>query len=99
MKQLTLMIGIIDYHLNNLRSVQKAFEKVGAQSFISDKPMNCAKRKACASGRRCIRQAMENLRLLGLTDVLGEHAASGRPLLGICLGMQLLFTKSKSLGV
>lgn len=94
-----IMIGIVDYHINNLRSVQKAFEKVGAQSFISDQPDELRKaEKLVLPGVGAFGQAMENLRVLGLVDVLNEHVTSGKPLLGICLGMQLLFTKSYELG-
>ena len=93
------MIGIVDYHLNNLRSVQKAFEKVGAQSFISDDPKKLGTaEKIVLPGVGAFGQAMENLRTLGLEGMLKDHAVSGRPLLGICLGMQLLFTKSYELG-
>lgn len=89
------MIGIVDYHLNNLRSVQKAFEKVGAPSFISDDPavLRTAE-KLVLPGVGAFGQAMENIRSLGLQPMLSDHAAAGKPLLGICLGMQLLFTKS-----
>ncbi len=93
------MIGIVDYHLNNLRSVQKAFEKVGSSAFISDKADELRKAdKLVLPGVGAFGQAMENLALLGLRPVLDEHVAAGRPLLGICLGMQLLFTKSFELG-
>lgn len=93
------MIGIVDYHLNNLRSVQKAFEKVGAESFISDDPVRLRKAdKLVLPGVGAFGSAMENLRSLGLQPVIKDHAAAGRPLLGICLGMQLLFEKSYELG-
>lgn len=93
------MIGIVDYHLNNLRSVQKAFEKVGAGAFISDKPDELRKAdKLVLPGVGAFGQAMENLRSLGMDAVLNEHVSCGKPLLGICLGMQLLFTKSYELG-
>ncbi len=93
------MIGIVDYHLNNLRSVQKAFEKVGSSAFISDKPEELRKAdKLVLPGVGAFGQAMENLSSLGLRPVLDEHVAAGRPLLGICLGMQLLFSKSYELG-
>lgn len=89
------MIGIIDYHLNNLRSVQKAFERVGVQSFLSDNPNELKKaEKLVLPGVGAYGAAMENLRVLGLKDVLDDHISAGKPLLGICLGMQLLFTKS-----
>ncbi len=93
------MIGIVDYHLNNLRSVQKAFEKVGSSAFISDKPDELRKAdKLVLPGVGAFGQAMENLASLGLRTVLDEHVTAGRPLLGICLGMQLLFSKSYELG-
>jgi imidazole glycerol-phosphate synthase subunit HisH len=93
------MIGIIDYHLNNLRSVQKAFEKVGAESFISDNPDELRKaEKLVLPGVGAFGQAMENLRKLNLEPTVKEHVAKGNPLVGICLGMQLLFTKSFELG-
>ena len=93
------MIGIIDYHLNNLRSVQKAFEKVGVQSFVSDTTSELQKaERLVLPGVGAFGQAMENIRTLGLDTMLNNHARAGRPLLGICLGMQLLFTKSYELG-
>jgi glutamine amidotransferase len=93
------VIGIVDYHLNNLRSVQKAFEKVGAPSFISDDPavLRTAE-KLVLPGVGAFGQAMENIRSLGLLPLLTDHAAAGKPLLGICLGMQLLFTRSYERG-
>lgn len=94
-----LMIGIIDYHLNNLRSVQKAFEKAGAVSFISDKPDELrAADKLVLPGVGAFGAAMENLKKLGMIGLLNDQAASRNPILGICLGMQLLFTKSFELG-
>jgi glutamine amidotransferase len=94
-----IMIGIIDYHLNNLRSVQKAFEKVGVPSFISDDPDELRRvDKLVLPGVGAFGAAMENLNVLGLKDVLDEHTAAQKPLLGICLGMQLLFTKSYEQG-
>lgn len=93
------MIGIIDYHLNNLRSVQKAFEKVGASSFISDRPEQFRNaEKIVLPGVGAFGQAMKNLSTLGFENVLNDHVLAGKPLLGICLGMQLLFTKSYELG-
>lgn len=89
------MIGIIDYHLNNLRSVQKAFEKVGVQSFISDNPDELRKaEKLVLPGVGAFGQAMQNLHKLGLDQMIHGHIGGGKPLLGICLGMQLLFSKS-----
>ncbi|MFA5832342.1 MAG: imidazole glycerol phosphate synthase subunit HisH [Bacteroidota bacterium] len=93
------MIGIIDYHLNNLRSVQKAFEKTGVESFISDRVEELRKAtKLVLPGVGAFGQAMENIRTLGMDRLLNDHVASEQPLLGICLGMQLLFSKSYELG-
>ena len=93
------MIGIIDYHLNNLRSVQKAFEKTGVESFISDRVEELRKAtKLVLPGVGAFGQAMENIRSLGMDRLLNDHVAAEKPLLGICLGMQLLFSKSYELG-
>lgn len=93
------MIGIIDYHLNNLRSVQKAFEKTGVRSFLSDNARELrAAEKIVLPGVGAFGTAMDNLKNLGLIEVLNDHVAARQPLLGICLGMQLLFTKSFEMG-
>lgn len=89
------MIGIIDYKLNNLRSVQKAFEKVGAEAFISEDPHELAQAdKLVLPGVGAFGKAMENIKLLGLSEVIYSHIQKGKPLIGICLGMQLLFSRS-----
>jgi glutamine amidotransferase len=94
-----MKIGIVDYHLNNLRSVQKAFEMIGAASFISDDPKELVGAdKLVLPGVGAFGSAMENLRMLRLDDIVKSHMRSERPLLGICLGMQLLFEKSFELG-
>ncbi len=93
------MIGIVDYHLNNLRSVQKAFEKAGTDAFISDSREQLQRaEKIVLPGVGAFGAAMENLKTLKLDSFLKEFADSGKPLLGICLGMQLLFSKSSELG-
>lgn len=75
--------------------MQKAFEKVGVQSFISDDPDELrAAEKLVLPGVGAFGQAMQNLRHLNLEPLIRGHVASGKPLLGICLGMQLLFSKS-----
>lgn len=94
-----MTVGIIDYHLNNLRSVQKAFENIGTSAFISDKAEELATaEKLVLPGVGAFGAAMKNLRELQLLPVLQHHVALHKPLLGICLGMQLLFTKSFELG-
>jgi len=94
------MIGIIDYKLNNLRSVQKAFEKVGAAAFISSDARELSQaEKLVLPGVGAFGAAMENINTLGLYPVIRRHVDAGKPLIGICLGMQLLFTRSCELGM
>ena len=94
------MIGIIDYKLNNLRSVQKAFEKVGASAFISSDPKELSRaEKLVLPGVGAFGKAMENIKALGLDELICTNAKAGKPLIGICLGMQLLFTRSSENGM
>ncbi len=89
------MIGIIDYKLNNLRSVQKAFEKVGAEAFVSQDADELSRAdKLVLPGVGAFGKAMENIVSLGLNGLIYSHVQKGKPLIGICLGMQLLFSKS-----
>lgn len=89
------MIAVIDYGMGNLRSVQKALEVSGAVTRItSDKADIIKARKIVLPGVGAVRPAMERLKELGLADVIRSEAASGKPLLGICLGFQLLFDSS-----
>ena len=89
------MIAIIDYGMGNLRSVQKALEKVGAQAVVtSDKSKIARASKVVLPGVGAIRPAMERLKELGLVDVISSVIKEGVPFLGICLGLQLLFEKS-----
>lgn len=93
------MIVIIDYGMGNLRSVQKALEKVGAQAVISQDPMEIQKAdKVILPGVGAMLPAMEKLKTLGLVSVITESIESGKPFLGICLGLQLLFEKSSEGG-
>ena len=89
------MIVIVDYGMGNLRSVQKGFEKVGAEVTISDDPQIVARAdKLVLPGVGAFADAMAGLNSRGLVTPIKEYVASGRPFLGICLGLQLLFTKS-----
>ncbi len=89
------MIAIIDYGMGNLRSVQKAFEKVGttAQITQSREEINNAQR-IVLPGVGAMRPAMEKLRNLNLIDTIQKVVAAEKPFLGICLGFQLLFETS-----
>lgn len=89
------MIAIIDYGMGNLRSVQKALERVGAQTCITEKRSDIqAADKLVLPGVGAIRPAMERLHSLDLITAIHDFVASGKPFLGICLGYQLLFENS-----
>jgi glutamine amidotransferase len=88
-------ILIVDYGMANLRSVQKAFEKVGHAAEISGDPNRVAEAdKVVLPGVGAFRDAIARLRETDLATPIREHIAAGKPFLGICLGMQLLFTTS-----
>ena len=89
------MITIIDYGMGNLRSVQKGFEKVGHQARVTSDPAEVAAAdKVVVPGVGAFEDAMAELNRLGLTQSVLDAIDSGRPVLGICLGLQLLFDTS-----
>src|SRR5437588_2931316 len=93
-------ILIVDYGMANLRSVQKAFEKVGAIAEISGDPNRIAEAsKLVLPGVGAFRDAIARLHEAGLAEPIKEHIRSGKPFLGICLGLHLLFTRSYEDGV
>jgi glutamine amidotransferase len=93
------MIAIIDYGMGNLRSVQKALESVGARAAITQDTAEIRNaQKVVLPGVGAMQPAMEKLNDLGLLPVITETIASGKPFLGICLGLQLLFEKSSEGG-
>jgi glutamine amidotransferase len=88
-------IVIVNYGMGNLRSVQKALERCGAAAMISDQPDEVAAAdRLILPGVGAFRDAMERLRSAALVEPVLEHIRAGKPFLGICLGLQLLFTKS-----
>jgi glutamine amidotransferase len=88
-------ITIVDYGMANLRSVQKAFEKVGHPAEITADPGRVAEaHKLVLPGVGAFRDAIARLREAGLAGPICDHVRGGRPFLGICLGLQLLFTTS-----
>lgn len=92
------MITIVDYGMGNLRSVQKALEFVGAQVIVSGNPQDILKAdKVILPGVGAFGQAMQNLQQQGLIAPL-KQAMQDKPLLGICLGMQLLLSVSTEFG-
>src|SRR5271167_4584150 len=93
-------IVIVDYGMANLRSVQKALEKVGHDAVISGDPNRVAKAdKVVLPGVGAFRDAIARLHESGLTAPLLAHLRADKPFFGICLGLQLLFTKSYEDGV
>jgi imidazole glycerol-phosphate synthase subunit HisH len=92
-------IAILDYGMGNRRSVEKALEHVGVRATVTS---DVARLRAAAGlvvpGVGAFPRAMDNLRELGLDELLCERVAAGTPVLGICLGMQLAFEHSTELG-
>ena len=93
------MTAIIDYKAGNLTSVKNALAAIGVESTVtSDPAVIHAADHVIFPGVGAAKSAMENLTLLGLVDTVREAAASGKPFLGICLGMQILFEHSEEDG-
>jgi len=90
------MICIIDYRMGNLRSVQKGFEKVGNSAFITNKSREITKaKKLVLPGVGAFGKAIDSIHELRLRNTILKMVSDGIPLLGICLGMQLLLEKSE----
>jgi glutamine amidotransferase len=88
-------IAIVDYGMGNLRSVQKAFERFDQPALITPDPNQLAEaEKLVLPGVGAFRDAIARLRESGLAEPICQHIKAGKPFLGICLGLQLLFTKS-----
>ncbi|MCD4812121.1 imidazole glycerol phosphate synthase subunit HisH [bacterium] len=93
------MVGIVDYKMGNLHSVQKACAAAGLKSKFISKASEIKKAKAVIlPGVGAFGQAMAHLNQQHLVGALKEAAESGKPFLGICLGMQLLFESSEEFG-
>lgn len=90
---------IIDYGMGNLRSVEKAIDAVGGRPVITGDPDAVRKgTRLILPGVGAFGDAMENLRRAGLDDAIRDAVKAGRPLLGVCLGLQLVFTRSEEFG-
>lgn len=90
------MIGIVDYGMGNLRSVQKAFERIGRQPVIVDQPGRIEDSDLLVvPGVGAFDRAVSNLRDDGLWTPIQAHLEADKPYLGICLGLQLLFERSE----
>lgn len=89
------MLHIVDYGMGNLRSVQKAFEHLGIAAQITANPKDLAHaEKLVLPGVGAFRDAIAELKRLDFVNPIREFVASGKPFLGICLGLQLLFDVS-----
>jgi len=92
-------IVIVDYGMGNLRNVQKAFEKIGAQARVTRNRKEIAGASAIVlPGVGAFKDCMENLDRYGLIETLLHSVEKGKPYLGICLGLQILFSESEEFG-
>jgi glutamine amidotransferase len=93
------MIAVIDYGLGNLRSVSKALEAIGAEVEVTNNTEKVAGAKAIVlPGVGAFSRGMENLKAQGILPSILRSIKAGKPFLGICLGLQLLFTESQEHG-
>jgi imidazole glycerol-phosphate synthase subunit HisH len=93
------MITIVDYKLNNLRSLENTLKRLGHEVRVSSNPAEVrTAAKLILPGVGAFGDGMGNLRKLGLIEPLRENVQTGTPTLGICLGMHLLFTESEEFG-
>jgi len=92
-------IVIIDYGMGNLRNVQKGFEKIGFEATLTRSKKEIGRASAIVlPGVGAFKDCMENLEKYGLIDPLLRSIEKGKPYLGICLGLQILFSKSEEFG-
>jgi imidazole glycerol-phosphate synthase subunit HisH len=92
-------ITIVDFDAGNLRSVQRALEAVGQHVRVTSQPRHVERAEALVlPGVGSAQDAMRKLHALGLVEPLRDYAASGRPFLGVCVGLQLLFDASQEGG-
>ena len=93
------MIAVVDYGVGNLRSVSKALERVGASVVVTSSAGEIERADAVVlPGVGAFAHCMDNLRAAGLEPAVRAAAASSRPFLGICVGMQILFEESDEFG-
>jgi len=93
------MIVVVDYGMGNLRSVQKAFEFLGHQAVVTEDPNTVdGATHLVLPGDAAFGDAMRNIRRLGWEEAIQAHVQAGKPFLGICVGLQLMFEESEELG-
>jgi len=94
-----IAVAVVDYELGNLESIRNAFAEVGVEAVVTSDPSELeAARAVVLPGVGAFGDAMQALHRGGLVSVLRDVAASGKPLVGICLGMQLLLSESEEFG-
>ena len=94
-----VQLAILEYGMGNLRSVAKAFEHVGAEPFLTSDHARIREAQAVVlPGVGAMPKAMDHVRRLGLDRIVHDRVAAGVPLIGLCMGMQLLFEATTELG-
>lgn len=94
------MIAIIDYDMGNLRSVQKGFERAGHKCIVTRNPKDISNAShVVLPGVGAFKGCMDNLKNYGLVEPILAVIKSGKPFLGICLGLQLLFSEGEEFGM
>jgi len=93
------MIAIVDYGMGNLRSVEKGFKKVGVEALVTSEPRVVENADAVVlPGVGAFKDCIRNLSDLSLTEAVVTSINKGKPFLGICLGLQVLFSESEEFG-
>ena len=93
------MVGIVDYNMGNLASVLNAFSSLGEDAQVESDPDKLAKyERLILPGVGAFGDAMEHLSERGMDEAVKNYAQSGKPMMGICLGMQLLFDEGEEFG-
>jgi glutamine amidotransferase len=93
------LIAVVDYGMGNLRSVQKALENVGYNVLVTSSPQQILDaRSLVLPGVGAFKDCIHNLRKLNLIEPILKSIKNGKPFLGICLGLQILFTESEEFG-
>ena len=98
-ERMTPRIVVIDYGMGNLRNVQKGLEKIGFEATLTRNKKEIGRASAIVlPGVGAFKDCMENLERYGLIDPLLQSIQQGKPYLGICLGLQILFSESEEFG-
>lgn len=95
-----MSIAIIDYGVGNLRSVEKAFTSQGIEAVVtSDEKILCAADKLVLPGVGAFKACMDGLRARGFDELVLDAAVAGKPIIGLCVGLQMMFEEGHEFGV